>query len=327
MSGSLTLKSVSDTAELIDAHVCETPVVEWSGPALKHELPIGTRVFAKLEMFQKSGTFKARGALSNILRLTSEECDRGVTAMSAGNHAVAIAYAARACGVSAKVVMQKSANPARIKLARNLGAEILIAEDGPSGFKLAEAIAKSEGRTFVHPFDGHSTALGTATLGLEFNRQVPNLDLLFVAIGGGGLAGGVSAITKIVNPDCQIIGIEPSGADSMHQSFASGRAENIGIPNTIADSLAPPMTTPIPYHYCRTNIDELALVSDDEMRAAMRLIFEDLKLAVEPACAATTAAVRRMAKRFPGQRIGIVMCGSNIDFAEFSKQAFDHSGT
>ncbi|MCY4566610.1 MAG: pyridoxal-phosphate dependent enzyme [Gammaproteobacteria bacterium] len=318
LDNAISPEAVASTAALIGPHIVRTPAVEWSGPELQSMLPGGTRVTAKLEVFQRSGTFKARGALSNILRLDNGQLQAGGTAMSAGNHAIAVAYAARAAGTHAKVVMQKSANPARVELARDLGAELLFADDGPSGFAMMDRLAVEEGRAVIHPFDGLATALGTATLGSELHAQAGDLDVLFVAIGGGGLAGGVSAITRHLQPGCRVIGVEPAGADSMHRSFASGKAENIGRTDTIADSLAPPMTGPIPYGLCRAHLDRLVLVSDAEMVAAMQLIFRGLKLAVEPACAATTAALVQLADELAGKQVGIILCGSNIDLDTYT---------
>lgn len=317
-NNAITLDAVRATAALIDPYIVRTPTVEWFGQQLRSMLPHGTRVAAKLEVFQRSGTFKVRGALSNILRLSTGQLEAGVTAMSAGNHAIAVAYAAMAAGTHAKVVMQKSANPARVRLARELGAQLLFADDGESGFAMMNRIAAAEGRAIIHPFDGLATALGTATLGRELLAQAGQFDALLVAIGGGGLAGGVAAITKRLHPGCQVIGVEPAGADSMHRSFASGRAENIGKPETIADSLAPPMTEPIPFGLCRAHIDQLALVTDAELVAAMQLIFQELKLAVEPACAATTAALTQRADELAGKRVGIILCGSNIDLDTYN---------
>ena len=309
----ITLAAVEETAALIAPHIVETPVVGWSGPEMRAILPGNSRVHAKLELFQRSGTFKARGALSNVLRLGAEQLRAGVTAMSAGNHAIAVAYAAKAAGTSAKVVMQRSANPARVDLAKALGAEVLMAEDGPSGFEMVAGIAAAEGRATIHPFDGVATALGAATLGLEMHRQLGDLDVLIVAIGGGGLAGGVSAITKRLNPDCLVVGVEPVGADAMHRSFRTGRPERLEAVDTIADSLAPPMTERLPFALCRNNVDRLVLVTDRELARAMGLIFRELKLAVEPACAATTAALPGLAEELSGARVGLIFCGSNID--------------
>ncbi|MDH5617644.1 MAG: pyridoxal-phosphate dependent enzyme [Gammaproteobacteria bacterium] len=327
MTQAITLRDVQATARLIQSYIRRTPVADWVGLQLMKVLPEGTTVVAKLEIFQHSGTFKARGALSNILRLTDRQKANGITAMSAGNHAVAVAYAAAAAGVDAKLVMQSSANPARIEMARSFGARLLIAEDGPTGFAMAEEIAKNENRAFIHPFDGADTARGTATLGQEFNEQVGDVDVLIIAIGGGALAGGVSAVTKLLNPNCHIIGVEPFGADSMYRSFKSGKAETIGVPKTIADSLGPPMTLPYPFELCRNNVDDIVRVTDEELKEAMRLIFNDLKLAVEPACAATTAALLKVALSHAGKRIGIVLCGSNIDWQTYRSYVDDANAT
>ena len=321
-----TVAAIRETAALIGPYVERTPVTAWPGPGLGERLAAGTRVFAKLEFLQRSGTFKVRGALSNILRLDAGQRARGVTAMSAGNHAVAVAYAASVCGVDAKVVMQKSANPARVAQARGYGAEILFADDGATGFALAEKIVADEGRAFVPPFDGPATALGTATLGLEFHEQAAELEVLIVAVGGGGLAGGVAAATKLVNPDCRVIGVEPDGADTMRRSMAAGSAQSIDRPLSIADSLAPPMTLPYPYRLCRDHVDTLLTITDDDLRAAMQLLFADLKIAVEPACAASTAALLQVADDVAGRRVGLVLSGSNIDFPSFAEYAFDTGG-
>lgn len=278
-------------------------------------------MWVKLEPFQRSGTFKIRGALNNMLALDPDRRQRGVTAVSAGNHAVAVAYAARLLGISARVVMLQSANPARVQLARSLGADLVMAEDGVAGFRMVADIAESEGRAFIHPFDGMDTIAGTATLGLEFHRQAGPFDALIVAIGGGGLAAGVSAVTGLLDPACRIFGVEPTGADSMHRSFISGQAENIGSPDTIADSLAPPMTLPLPFTLCRENIEEILLVSDDRLREAMRLMFRELKMAVEPAGAAASAVLAEVAQKLGKGRIGVVCCGSNIDLDSFFRLA------
>lgn len=320
-TAALALADIEATAERLSAYLAPTPVTCWDGPELRRLTGDRVEVWVKLEPFQRSGTFKVRGALNNLLALDEAQRQRGVTAVSAGNHAIAVAYAARLLGISARVVMLRSANPARVKLARALGAELLIADDGASGFQMAEAIASDEGRFFVHPFDGLQTILGTATLGLEFHRQAGPFDALIVAIGGGGLAAGAAAATRLLNPDCRVFGVEPYGADSMHRSFASGQAEHIGTPDTIADSLAPPMTLPLPFALCRANIEEILRVSDAQICAAMGLVFRELKLAVEPAGAAASAVLQEVSERIGGGRIGVVCCGSNIDLDSFHRLA------
>jgi threonine dehydratase len=309
----LQLADIEAARQVLGERVRKTPVHEWTGPTVD-ALGADTRVFLKLELFQHTGSFKVRGVLVNLLMLTPEELRRGVTAVSAGNHAVAVAYGARVVGTSAKIVVLKSANPMRVELCRYYGAEIELAEDGRSGFARAAEIEREEGRALVHPFEGVRTALGTATLGYELAHQVSELDLVLVPIGGGGLCAGVASALKLLQPRCRVIGVEPEGADSMHRSFAAGEPRPIEAVRTIADSLGAPYALPISFELCRRNVDELVLVDDDALRAAMRTLQREAKLAVEPAGAAAAAALlgpRRARGR--GLRVGLVVCGANID--------------
>ena len=279
-------------------------------------------IHAKLEFLQRTGTFKPRGALSVMLGLDSQQKEAGVTAVSAGNHAIATAFAARAVGTSAKVVMIMNANPLRVERCRDFGAEVVLADDVHSAFDVAEEIQNKEGRFFVHPFEGSDVVLGTATVGLEICEQVPDLDAIIVPIGGGGLCAGISSAVKQLKPRCEVIGVEPVGADSMHRSFASGKPESIEKVATIADSLGAPFALPISYELCKENVDELVLVSDDELKETMGLLFRELKIAVEPACAASTAAlIGPLSGRFSGKKVVTVMCGSNIDWQTFAQHA------
>ena len=279
-------------------------------------------IHAKLEFLQRTGTFKPRGALSVMLGLDSQQKEAGVTAVSAGNHAIATAFAARAVGTSAKVVMIMNANPLRVERCRDFGAEVVLADDVHSAFDVAEEIQKKEGRFFVHPFEGSDVVLGTATVGLEICEQVPDLDAVIVPIGGGGLCAGISSAVKQLKPRCEVIGVEPVGADSMSRSFASGRPESIEKVATIADSLGAPFALPISYELCKENVDELVLVTDAELKDSMGLLFRELKIAVEPACAASTAAlIGPLSGRFSGKKVVAVMCGSNIDWQTFAQHA------
>ncbi len=279
-------------------------------------------IHAKLEFLQRTGTFKPRGALSVMLGLDSQQKEAGVTAVSAGNHAIATAFAARAVGTSAKVVMIMNANPLRVERCRDFGAEVVLADDVHSAFDVAEEIQNKEGRFFVHPFEGSDVVLGTATVGLEICEQVPDLDAVIVPIGGGGLCAGISSAVKQLKPRCEVIGVEPVGADSMSRSFASGKPESIEKVATIADSLGAPFALPISYELCKENVDELVLVSDDELKETMGLLFRELKIAVEPACAASTAALLGpLSGRFSGKKVVTVMCGSNIDWQTFAQHA------
>ncbi len=316
----LTLDSMRARHRELESYVVHTPVCNWEGRKLDALLPPGATVTAKLEIMQKTGTFKARGALSNVMALTAEERAPGVTGASAGNHAIAIAFAARTAGVHAKVVMMSSANPARIEAAKAYGAEIIMAVDGMAAFAKVDAIAKVEGRAVIPPFEGYNTVLGTAGVGLELMADAPNIEAVIVAVGGGGLAAGVAAAVKAINPECLVYGVEPEGADSMSRSFAAGRPVTLEHIDTIADSLAPPMALPYSFGVCQANMEEIVTVSDAALCTSMALMFHDRALAVEPAAAASTAAlIGPLRERLAGKKVGIIVCGSNIDFDYFSE--------
>jgi threonine dehydratase len=297
--------------------VAETPIWTWQGDEV--ERAAGTRPVLKLELFQHAGSFKPRGALCNMLSLAPEALARGVTAMSAGNHAMAVAYAARALRTTAKVVMPKTANPARVEASRAYGAEVVLVDDVHAASARVQEIEASEGRTAIHPFEGRLTALGTATLGLELCAQAPALDAVVVPIGGGGLCAGVAAAVKQLSPRTRVYGVEPQGADSMHRSFRSGKPERIEKVRTIADSLGAPYAAPYSFALCRRYLDELVMVDDDQIRSAMKLLFRGAKLAVEPAGAASTAALcGPLRARLEGQRVALIVCGANIDARTFA---------
>ena len=300
--------------------VIETPVHRWRGPEISQAVGEEAEVVLKLELFQHTGTFKPRGALTNMLNLSPAALERGVTAVSAGNHAIATAYAAKILGSSAKVVMLAAANPLRVELCRRYGAEIVQVDDVHTAFETAKRIESEDGRAFVHPFEGRLTVLGQATLGLELCRQVEDLDAVVVPIGGGGLCAGIARAVKLLQPRCMVFGVEPEGADTMHRSFAAGTPQAIDAVETIADSLGAPHAAPYSFELCRRHVDELVMIDDAAMRQAMGLLFREMKLGVEPAGAAATAAlVGPLRERLRGRRVGVIVCGTNIDTATFCR--------
>ena len=314
------IAEVKRLSRRLEQWLIRTPVVRCAN--LERRLGGATEVVAKLEFLQRTGTFKPRGALSVMLGLGRDQLRAGVTAVSAGNHAIATAFAAQALGTSAKVVMTAGANPVRIQRCRDFGAEVVLAENVHRAFALVEEIRLAEGRHFVHPFEGADVALGTATVGLEICEQVPQFDAVIVPIGGGGLCAGVASAVKQLRPEVEVVGVEPEGADTMRRSFAAGKPQGIDKVRSIADSLGAPFALPLSYALCRENVDELVLVSDDELRQAMGVLFMDLKVAVEPACAASTAALMgRLSRRLGGKRVVLVLCGSNIDWPSYEKEA------
>ncbi len=299
--------------------VVETPVWHLRSDEVA-QATSGAQVFLKLELFQHAGSFKPRGALCAMLALTPEALARGVTAVSAGNHAMAVGYAARALGTTAKVVMPRSANPARVAGCRAYGAEVVLVDDVHQAFTRVKEIEAEEGRSFIHPFEGPLTALGTATVGLELCEQAPGLDAVIVPVGGGGLCAGIAAAVKQLSPRTLVFGVEPEGADSMHRSFKSGKPESIDKVRTIADSLGAPHAAPYSFSLCKQFVDELVLVNDDQLRAAMGLLFRSAKLAVEPAGAAATAALcGPLRDRLAGKKVGLIICGANIDAETFCR--------
>ena len=318
-----TIDEVRATAERLAPTIVNTPVLRCA--AIESAVGGGTQVLAKLEFLQRTGTFKARGAMATLFGLDDEQLEAGVTAVSAGNHAIATAFAAQAVGTTAKVVMISSANPARVAACRSFGAEVVFADDVHEAFDVAEQIRTGEQRYFVHPFEGRGVALGTGTLGLELCEQCGELDAIIVPVGGGGLIAGVANATKQLMPECPVFGVEPEGADSMHRSFAAGEPRRIDEVRTIADSLGAPFAMPYSFELCRANVDRLVLVDDRQLRSAMGFLFNAMKIAVEPACTASTAALLGpLNDELRGKRVALVMCGSNIDWATFEAQAEFH---
>ncbi|MDQ8163219.1 MAG: pyridoxal-phosphate dependent enzyme [Gemmatimonadota bacterium] len=305
--------------------VITTPVRRLVDDALARAVGDATDVWFKEELFQRTGSFKPRGALSVMLDLDAAALARGVVGVSAGNHAISLGYSARVLGTTATVVMPRTANAFRVQLCRELGATVELVEHVHAAFARVQEIAAAEGRTYVHPYEGPKTALGTAGVGIEFIDQVratgQELDAVIVAAGGGGLTGGVACAVKQMSPRTAVYVVEPEGADTMHRSFLAGSPQSIDAVRTIADSLGAPRCEPYSYALNRQFVDEVVLVNDDQIREAMRLTFRAAKLVVEPAGAAALAALMYpLRERLDGQRVGVVVCGANIDAATFMQQ-------
>ena len=315
-----TIEQVRALRDRLGSDIVRTPMLRCA--ALEQHFGADIRIHAKLEFLQRTGTFKARGALSALNDLSDEQRTKGVTAVSAGNHAVATAYAANITGSSAKIVMISTANPLRVELCRAYGAELVLVDDVHEAFAVAESIQKEEGRFFVHPFEGASIATGTGTVGLEICEQCDHFDTVIVPVGGGGLIAGIANAVKQLRPDCEVVGIEPEGADSMHRSFDADEPRSIDKVRTIADSLGAPFAMPYSFALSRQHVDRLALVDDIQLRQTMGLLFQLMNVAVEPACAASTAALfGPLRERMAGKSVVLVFCGSNIDWITFANQA------
>lgn len=320
------LDEIRATRARIDPYIVRTPVWRWQSETVKELVGTEGEVWLKLELFQKTGTFKPRGAVYTLLQLGEEGRARGVTAVSAGNHAIAVAYAAQIFNTDAKVVMPASAPQFRVDKARGYGAEVVLVKDVHEAFDEVGRIQQEEGRAFVHPFEGRHIVTGQATVGLELCEDAPPLEMLIVPVGGGGLAAGIASAVKRLQPACRIFGVEPEGANSMQRSFASGSPEALESVETIASSLGAPSAQPYSFNLCRHLLDDVVLVSDEAMIEAMRLLCHDMRVACEPACAASTAALLGPLRgQAAGKRVGLILCGSNIDVDTFVKLV-GHSG-
>jgi len=304
--------------DLVD-NVLRTPMVRCPSDILADALG-GAEVYFKLELLQHTGSFKARGALSCVAAIPDADRARGITAVSAGNHAVAAAWAAKQAGISAKVVIISSCNPMRLALVKALGAEVVMKNTPAAAFAEAERLEAEEGRIFVHPFEGCNTTLGAAGVGLEMIEDMPDLDAVIVSIGGGGLISGVSAAIKAVAPNCAVLGVEPFGASSMYDSLKKGAPVTLDNVATLADSLGAPMALPYSFGATQRFVDDVVLVSDDMICAGLALFQQEAKLAVEPAAGAVLAAALGPYRgRLQGKKIGFVVCGANIDAATYGQ--------
>ena len=309
-----TLEEIRAQHDALSRLVLRTPLWPWRGRSADHLLDRGTQASIKLELFQHAGSFKARGALTAIGALDPAAMANGVVAVSQGNHAMAVSFAAGVLGTSAKVIMPTTASTARRMGCVNYGAEVLLAEDMNDAFAKASELVKSEGRTLIHPYEGPRIALGTATLGLEIAEQMPDLEAIVIPVGGGGLAAGVACAIKQMLPGTLAFGVEPFGADSLYRSFQTGKCESIPAVTTIADSLGAPHAAPYSFGLCRKYLDDVVRVQDDEIRRAMALMFRHLKLAVEPAGATAMAGLLGpLHARLAGLRVCVIACGTNID--------------
>ncbi|MEN0040982.1 MAG: threonine/serine dehydratase [Pseudomonadota bacterium] len=320
MTAAPTVAQVEAARAQLGSRIVVTPTLELNSSRFDGWLPEGATVFMKMELFQQTGSFKARGATLAVDVLTDEERTRGVTAVSAGNHALAVSWAAQQAGISAKVVMPDTADAIRVDGCKALGAEVVLVANVEEAFKEVARLRDEEGRAYLHPFESPFMTLGAATVGHELALAAGNLDAAVVPIGGGGLISGMAPAIKALNPDCVIYGVEPEGADSMARSFTSGEPVTLEKVTTIADSLGAPMAMPDSYALTRDHVAEIIRLPDSAFPPAMEALYHALKIIAEPACAATLAAVAGPLKeRLAGKRVGIIACGSNISRAKFDR--------
>ena len=305
----LGLADVLAAREAIGGRLHRTPTF---GSATLGDLA-GGRVFLKTELFQKTGSFKPRGVLTNLSALGPEERERGVIGISAGNHAQALAWGAAAERLDALLVMWERASESKIAATRGYGAEVdLEARDPTEAFERLAQLQAETGRTLVHPFDHPLTIAGQGTVGLELLEDVPDADVVVVPVGGGGLIAGVATAVKGIRPDARVIGVEPELSPALHEALSSGRPVSVN-PRSVADGLGAPFAGEHCLAICREAVEGVVLLTEAEIEEGMRFCYTRAKVAAEPAGAAAVSAL--LAGKIPlerGETAVAVVSGGNV---------------
>jgi threonine dehydratase len=300
--------------ELIRRHVRRTPLLALEGRDFG--LDLGALIL-KLELFQHTGSFKARGAFVNLLM--REVPEAGVVAASGGNHGVAVAFAASKLGKPAKIFVPVVCSSSKIERIRSYGAELVV-----MGERYADALAASEawaaesGALAIHAYDRRETLLGQGTLALEMQEQAPETHSLLVAVGGGGLIGGIASWYA---GEVKIVGVEPEQAPTLTRALAAGKPVDAPAGGIAADSLAPKRVGELMFPIARDFVSEVVLVSDEAIAEAQRTLWDKVRIAAEPGGAAAFAAL--LAGKYvpaPGERVGVVVCGGNTDAADIGRK-------
>ncbi|HEY4365521.1 MAG TPA: threonine/serine dehydratase [Bryobacteraceae bacterium] len=307
----VTLEDIRAASKRIRPNAKRTPVMT----SRSFDAESGVRAFFKCENLQTGGAFKIRGASNFVAQLTAEQLSRGVVAYSSGNHAQAVAIAARNAGASATLVMPLDAPRNKVEATRGQGARIVtydrFTEDRTA---IGKRIAEETGAALVPPFDHPWIIAGQGTTALELLEEIPDLDAIAVPIGGGGLISGCSIAAKGMKPGIRVIGVEPEDGNDTFLSLAAGKRVEIPAPGTIADGLRSPMPGEMTFPIIQRNVERVVLVTDEEIRRAVKFLLLRMKILVEPSGAATVAAALSGKLRGMGGRVGVVISGGNVDF-------------
>ncbi|WP_224245573.1 threonine/serine dehydratase [Hyalangium gracile] len=301
------------TYERIRPHIRRTPVWNLPPGTFGHDGPVSL----KLEFLQHAGTFKPRGAFNTLL--TQPVPKAGVAAASGGNHGAAVAYAARQLGVPARIFVPEISSPAKVEIIRRLGAEIVI-----GGQRYADALSactrhvSETGALSIHAYDSMPTIQGQGTVALEWEEDGPGLDTVLVAVGGGGLISGISSWWA--GRGVKVVGVEPEGSRALHASLEAGRPVDVTVESIAADSLGARNTGELVFSIARAAVDHVALVKDAAIREAQRTLWRDWRIASEPGGAAALGALLSQAYRpKPGERVGVLLCGANVELSKLAE--------
>jgi threonine dehydratase len=316
MPTTVTLADVERAREIVSPALHRTPL--FSSRSLSER--IGTSAYLKAENFQRTGSFKPRGAVYAVSKLSSEQRQRGIVTMSAGNAAQAIAFAARTAGVRVTVAMPQTAPQSKVDATRGYGAEIVFAPDMTKLMALVGELQERTGAYYLHPFDDAAMIAGHGTVALEVLDDLPDADVFVVGVGGGGLISGIAVAVAGRRPGARIVGIEPTGAAGVRRALDAGTPVRLERIDTIADGLSSPIAGTIPLDIVRRLVADVVVIDDDLIVEGMRFLAQRARLVAEPAGAAATGALLagKIAVR-PGERVVSIVSGGNVDLARMAQ--------
>ncbi|MHA1200325.1 MAG: pyridoxal-phosphate dependent enzyme [Candidatus Heimdallarchaeaceae archaeon] len=308
-------RSVEEVYSRIKSTINKTPVMT---STTLNEL-VGAECFLKMESFQKTGSFKFRGAFNSITCLTDDQKARGVTTHSSGNHAQALALAAKIAVVKAVIVMPENAPKIKVAATKGYGAEVIFCGNKPIDRERAsDELIEKHGYTLIHPSNDLDIIHGQGTSAYELIKEIGELDYVFAPCGGGGILSGTAISTKGLCPNAKVIGVEPKNADDAYRSFRDGKRYLVENPNTIADGLRTSLGTNT-FKIITEKVEDIITVTEDEIISAMEFLWSRMKLVVEPSGAVSLAGVMSGKEEINSKRVGIIISGGNIDLTEFFK--------
>jgi threonine dehydratase len=309
----ITKVSIEAAAIRIAPYIHNTPIMTCKSI---NEL-YGLDLYFKCENFQKIGAFKIRGGMNASLQLTKEQLEKGVATHSSGNHAQALAFASKMLGIKAYIVMPESSPQVKVNAVKGYGAEVTIcASNQAARESTLQAIVDQTGATFIHPYDNDEVITGQATCVKEIIEAMPDVDIVVTPVGGGGLLSGTCLGAHYFKPGLKVYAGEPEGAADAVLSIQSGKVEKAPFVNTIADGLLTTLSERT-LEIIQAHVTDILLVSEDEIKAALRLVYERMKIIIEPSCAVPLAAVLKNADLFKGKKVGIILTGGNVDLSKF----------
>jgi threonine dehydratase len=309
----ITKASIEAAAIRIAPYIHNTPIMTCESINALY----GLDLYFKCENFQKIGAFKIRGGMNASLQLTKEQLEKGVATHSSGNHAQALAFASKMLGIKAYIVMPESSPQVKVNAVRGYGAEVTIcASNQAARESTLQDIVDKTGATFIHPYDNDEVITGQATCVKEIIEAIPDIDIVVTPVGGGGLLSGTCLGAHYFKPGLKVYAGEPEGAADAVLSIQSGKVEKAPFVNTIADGLLTTLSERT-LEIIQAHVADILLVSEDEIKAALRLVYERMKIIIEPSCAVPLAAVLKNPNLFKGKKVGIILTGGNVDLSKF----------